>query len=295
VRVAAIINPISGAGADRDVADRRMAAIRAACRQRGIDPTIALTERRGHAREVAAEAAAAGVDVLIVWGGDGTINEAGSAVLHTNVPLGIVPAGSGNGLAAALGVARDPDAALTAALDGAIRAIDVGTINGRPFFNIAGIGADAHIAHLFNQRGKGSRGGWPYVFIGLREAIRYTCADYEIQLDAETIRTRALIVAFANGREYGMGARIAPQAALDDGLLEAVVVDDRPVVARFWDARHLARGTVERVPRILFRKVTRGLVRGPGPLQYHVDGEVDISGSEIRVGILPRSLTVRGC
>jgi YegS/Rv2252/BmrU family lipid kinase len=295
VRVAAIINPISGAGADRAVADRRIASIRAACRQRGIDPTIALTERGGHAREFAADAVAAGVDLLIVWGGDGTINEAGSALLDTNVPLGVVPAGSGNGLAAALGVSRDPAAALAAALDGAARAIDVGTIDGRPFFNIAGIGADAHIAHLFNQRGMGSRGGWPYVFIGLREAYRYSCAEYEIQLDAEAIRTRALVIAFANGREYGMGARIAPQAALDDGLLEAVVVEDRSVLARFWDARHLARGTVEQAPRILFRKVTRGLVRGPGPLQYHVDGEVGVAGREIHVGIRPKSLKVQGC
>lgn len=295
MRVAAIINPISGAGADRAAADRRIATIRAACHQRGIDPTIALTERRGHAREFAAAAVAGRVDLLIVWGGDGTINEAGSALLNTAVPLGVVPAGSGNGLAAALGVAREPGAALAAALDGTTRAIDVGTIDGRPFFNIAGVGADAHIAHLFNQRGKGSRGGWPYVFIGLREAYRYSCAEYEIQLDAETIRTRALIVAFANGREYGMGARIAPQAALDDGLLEAVVVADRSVLARFWDARHLARGTVERAPRILFRKVTQGIVRGSGPLQYHVDGEADVAGREIRIGILPRSLNVRGC
>ena len=188
----------------------------------------------------------------------------------------------------------EPAAAIAAALDGATRAIDVGTIDGRPFFNIAGIGADAHIARCSISAPRKPR-RLAVVLIGLREAYRYTSAEYEIQLDAEAVRLRALIVAFANGREYGMGACIAPHAQLDDGFLEAVVVEDRPVLARIWDARHLARGTVQRAPRILFRKVAQAVVRGPGPLRYHVDGEVGEAGGEIRVGILPRALKVRGC
>ena len=102
----------------------------------------------------------------------------------------------------------------------------------RPFFNIAGIGVDARVAQLFNQRGRGSRGLWPYVVIGVREGYRYTAVDYEVELDGAATPVRALLIAFANGREYGNGMTLCAQAELDDGLLDATIVEDRPVVSR---------------------------------------------------------------
>src|SRR5262245_51896815 len=138
--IVAIVNPISGAKASPATAAMRADALRAAADQRGRPIAIHLTERAGHARELASAAAAAGAELVIAWGGDGTINEAGSALVGTDTTLGIVPAGSGNGLAAALDVPRAPQAALAAAFDGRTRAIDAGTIAGRLFFNIAGIG-----------------------------------------------------------------------------------------------------------------------------------------------------------
>src|SRR4051812_36916573 len=162
--IVAIINPISGAGADPAVASRRVDLLTAEAKRRGLDADIRLTTHAGHAREIAAESAAAGVDLVIVWGGDGTLNEAGAGLLGSATAIGLVPAGSGNGLAAALGVPRDPLEALALAFDGATRTIDAGMIAGRPFFNIAGVGFDARIAKLFNQRG-GRRGGWPYVVL----------------------------------------------------------------------------------------------------------------------------------
>src|SRR5687768_5737114 len=149
--------------------------VEAAARQRGADVTISFTERRGHAGELGSAAAAAGSAGVIVWGGDGTFNETAGALLHTSIPLGLVPAGSGNGLAGALGVPRDPERAIAVALDGEAHAIDAGRMAGRYFFNIAGIGFDARVAALFNQRAAGSRGGWPYVLIGVREGCTY-CA-----------------------------------------------------------------------------------------------------------------------
>ena len=149
---------------------------------------------------------------MIVWGGDGTVNEAGSVLMGSPTALGLVPAGSGNGLAAALGVSRDPAAALADAFDAPAHRIDAGVMAGRPFFNIAGVGFDARVAALFNQRAAGSRGAWPYIAIGVREGCRYCAVDYTLTLDAMSLRSRALLVAFANGREYGIGARIAPDA-----------------------------------------------------------------------------------
>src|SRR5690606_13300894 len=111
-----------------------------------------------HAAEIAAAAAAAGTDLVIVWGGDGTLNEAGSALAGTSIPLGIIPAGSGNGLAHALKIPRDPARALDVAVSVPARAMDVGVIGTRRFLNVAGIGADARIASVFNRRARGRRG-----------------------------------------------------------------------------------------------------------------------------------------
>jgi diacylglycerol kinase (ATP) len=229
----------------------------------------------------------------VVWGGDGTINEAGSEMLGTGVPLGIVPAGSGNGLAAALNVPRRPLEAIAIALDGRARAIDAGTLAGRAFFNIAGVGFDARVARLFNARAAGSRGAWPYLVIGVREGCTYCAADYEIELDGTKVQTRALLVSFANGREYGIGARIAPQALLDDGLLEATVVEERPVLARFWHARHLALGTANRAPLVKVHQVRHAVIRAPGDMEYHVDGEPGTARDEITVTIQPGALHVK--
>lgn len=291
--IVAIINPISGAGINPNAAARRVALVRAEAERRGLRAEIHLTERAGHARELAAASAEAGVELVIVWGGDGTLNEVGAALLGSDTTVGLVPAGSGNGLAAALGVPRQPVAALAAAFDGTTRTIDAGLMHGRPFFNIAGIGFDARVATLFNERAAGSRGGWPYIVIGVREGCRYRAVDYDLQLDGEARHVRALLIAFANGREYGIGARIAPGAELDDGLLDTAIVEECRVMARFWHARHLAMGTVHLAPNVTTRRLTHAVVEREGPIEFHVDGEPGVAQGRIEVRMLPAALKVR--
>jgi YegS/Rv2252/BmrU family lipid kinase len=291
--IVAIINPISGAGVDRAAAARRVALVHEEARRRGLSAEIHLTERAGHARDLAAASAAAGVDLVIVWGGDGTLNEVGAALIGSATILGLVPAGSGNGLAAALGTPREPRAALAVAFDGETRTIDAGLMGDRPFFNIAGIGFDARVARLFNARGAGRRGGWPYIVIGIREGCRYHGSDYTVDLDGDRRRVRALLIAFANGREYGIGARIAPQAQLDDGLLDATIVEARPILTRFWHARYLALGAPHRAPSVSVRQVTQAVIETDGPMEFHVDGEPGTVSHRIDVRILPAALKVR--
>ena len=294
MRIAAIVNPISGAGADKNAAARRIAILTEQLDRRGLRADISITAHAGHARELAGRAARDGVNLVIVWGGDGTVNEAGAALIGTETAIGLVPAGSGNGLAAALATPRDPIVAIARTLDGHVRAIDAGFAAGRPFFNIAGIGVDARIAKRFNAREQGSRGPLPYFAIGVSEGCWYRGREYEVTLDDDTQRLRALLVAFANGQEYGSGARLSAEARLDDGWLDAVVVEDRSVLARFWHARHLASGTPGRAPRVTTRKVRRGIIRGEGPLEYHVDGELGVAVEIIEVSIRPGALRVRG-
>jgi YegS/Rv2252/BmrU family lipid kinase len=294
VHVVAIINPISGAGADTHAAAKRTALLQEQLDRRRLRADIRFTEYAGHARVLAAAAAQAGADLVIAWGGDGTANESGSALLGTRTALGLVPSGSGNGLAAALGCRRDPASAIAAALEGPVRAIDAGRLGDRPFFNIAGIGIDARIAALFNARAKGSRGRWPYIMIGVREGFRYRSRDYDLDLDGEARRVRALLIAFANGCEYGNGARLSTRAQIDDGFLDAFVAEDRRVAARFWDARHLATGETHRAPRVVVRPIRRAVVGCSEPMEFHVDGEPGIAEGRLEVSVLPRALLVKG-
>lgn len=272
---------------------RRVDMIRDELARRQLAASIHITEHAGHARDLAAAAVADAADLVIVWGGDGTVNEAGGALAGSRTALGLVPAGSGNGLAGGLGVPKDPRAALAIALGQKTLAVDVGMLDDRPFFNIAGIGFDAHIARLFNERPRGHRGRLPYIVIGVREGCRYRGKDYRLTLDGVARDRRALLIAFANGREYGMGMRIAPGARLDDGLLEACVVDDRSVAARFRDARHFALGSIHRAPGMTIQPVRTAVVESQGEIDFHLDGEPGVARDRVTITIRPGALFVK--
>jgi len=292
--VFAIVNPLSGAGANPDVAAERAALLMRRFVEAGITGGVHVTERRGHATELAAHAVAQGARVVLAWGGDGTINEIAGALTGTPTALAVIPAGSGNGFARELSIPWQPDEAIRVAIRGRDRAIDAGEINGRLFFNIAGIGIDAVIAEQFNAHGQlGRRGLGPYVRIGFRECLKYEGRHYRVTLDGERIAAHALLIAFANGREYGNRIRLAPHARMDDGKLEALVVDDRAPMLRLLAARHLALGTADRVSRLTHRSIVSGIVETDGEMLYHVDGEIGRAVNRIDVRIRPGALKVR--
>jgi YegS/Rv2252/BmrU family lipid kinase len=292
--VFAIVNPLSGAGANPGVAAERVALLNARFAASGTDGSVHLTRHRGHAAELATIAVAQGARTVLAWGGDGTINEIGSVVAGTSSALGIVPAGSGNGFAAELGVPWHPPDAIDAVIHGRDRLVDAGELDGRLFFNIAGIGFDAVVAEQFNLHGTiGRRGMGPYVRIGIRETFRYQAATYRVTLDREEIVSRALVIAFANGREYGNRIRVAPQALVDDGKLEAVVVEDRGPLSRLWAGRHLALGTANKAARILLRSIETARVETDGEILYHLDGEIGRAQGSVTVRIRPRVLKVK--
>lgn len=288
-----IINPVSGAGADPRAAERRASLAQEVAARNHVSIEIAFTERSGHARELAASFRDAGAPLVIAWGGDGTTNEAASALVHTDVPLALVPSGSGNGLATELKFPTDPARALESAFTGRNRRVDAGELNGRIFVNLAGIGFDGHIAHQFQQLARGRRGGLPYLTIGLRSVWGYNPPTYVIELDEERLETRALLIAFANGCQYGNNAVIAPLACVDDGKLEMVVVKPWPAAANFLRLHHLFRRTAHRAPGVQTRSVLSARVTSDRPLEMHADGEIIEHANEARVRILPAALTLR--
>jgi diacylglycerol kinase (ATP) len=292
--VFAIVNPLSGAGANPGIAAERVALLKQRFAATGTHGVVHLTEHRGHAGELASIAVASRARIVLAWGGDGTINEIGTIVAGTQAALGIVPAGSGNGFAGELGVPWNPADAIDVAINGRDRQVDAGELDGRLFFNIAGIGFDAVVAEQFNLQGSlGNRGMGPYVRIGLRETFRYRAGTYRVTLDGEEIVSNALVIAFANGREYGNRIRMAPQAMVDDGKLEAVVVADRGPLMRIWAGRHLALGTADRAAGVVLRSIEWARVETDGDIIYHLDGEVGRARGSVTVRIRPGVLKVR--
>ena len=227
---------------------------------------------------------------MIAWGGDGTVNEIASALASTATALGIVPAGSGNGLARELGVPLAADAALAVCAGGSVRRIDAGQLGGRWFFSIAGIGFDAHVALAFD-RDQGRRGLHTYVRLTAGELWRHTCGQFRVN-DAPAVQ--ALLIAFANSGQFGNGARIAPSARIDDGLLDMVVFQERSRAATLWGLPKLFTGGVERVPGVSIRQVTDAVVESDRPMLFHVDGEPVQGGTRLEARIHPAVLRVAG-
>jgi diacylglycerol kinase (ATP) len=291
--VIVIINPLSGPGGGSVESRERLHAGLAAhvLERRRLPHRIVVTRYAGHGAVIARDAVRDRADLIIAWGGDGTINEIASALVSGSIPLGIVPAGSGNGFARGLRLDMDRERALNDALDGRRHTIDVGELGGRLFFNLAGIGFDAHVARCFNALP--GRGFARYVRTSLSELFRYQPRRYAIRCDGETIERLALMVVFANGSEYGNGARVAPDARLDDGQLDLVVVEPRAPWRDALRTRYLFDGSVGRRPGVLIRRITCAAVGdGPGPLGFHVDGEFGEAPAPITVRLHPAALTV---
>jgi YegS/Rv2252/BmrU family lipid kinase len=292
--VAVVINPISGTGGRVGVAAQRVEAARAALRARDVDGGVFVTERPGHAREIARAAIGQGARLVLAWGGDGTMNEVASELAFTDATLGIVPSGSGNGLSRELAIPFDPPAAFEVALtSGSSRVIDAGELDGRLFFNIAGIGLDARVAHRFAAGGLVRRGFWRYLEITARELLLHEAGEHTVAVDGVPVRVRAMLVAVANGRQYGNGAVIAPHARLDDGLLDVVTVAQRPIATAFLQIPQVFRGTVDRVPGVTIRPGTELEITSSSPAVYHVDGEPFVGGAVIRGRVRPGALRVR--
>jgi YegS/Rv2252/BmrU family lipid kinase len=289
--VAIIINPISG-GATRD-AGRDRAELASALLERAGEPgDVFVTERRGHARQLAQAAVQRAARLVLVWGGDGTINEVASALAFHETPLGIVPAGSGNGLARELGISAKPAEAIRGALAARPRAIDLGELGGRLFVNVAGIGFDAAVAAEFDRPGNRGRGFLAYAGITARTLLRYVPASYRVQLDGERLESRAVLVTVANSPQFGNGARIAPGARVDDGRLDLVIVGERARWRTIWQMRRLFTGTVDRVPDCIIRQITRATIESDRPMPFHVDGEPVEGDTRLEARVHPGALRV---
>lgn len=288
MKVRAILNP--RAGVARQLA--RRAVERGHPRWNDFD--VAATEGPGHATELAKAAVAAGAELVLSVGGDGTANEVAQGLIGSETALGIVPAGSGNGLARALRIPLRPGPALDALEAGVRRRIDVGVLNGQPFLNVAGTGFDAVVSRAFHDSGRrgGRRGLAGYVRLSLREMARYRAPRLVLDTDAGRREVRPFLLTFANGPQFGSGAVINPGGKLDDGRLEVVVIEDGPLASLVASSPRLFLGGIERVPGYHRLSVTRAAVTADEGIAVHRDGDPDADAARVEVSLRPRALTI---
>ena len=284
-----IINPISGGVSPRGARARAQLAL-AVVDAHGDPAEVLMTEAVGHARELAKSAVRRGARLVMAWGGDGTISEVASALAFEEIPLGIIPAGSGNGLARELGVSMRPERAIADALQAVPQPMDLGELDGHLFANIAGIGFDAHIASRFATATR--RGFIGYAGITARALTGYVPQRYRVTTGGVETAHHAILVTIANSAQFGNNARIAPGARVDDGELDLVVMEERSRFGTLCRLPRLFNGTVAGVPGCTIRRIREATIEADAPMIYHVDGEPGQGGTSLRARVHPGALMV---
>jgi diacylglycerol kinase (ATP) len=290
-KIAFIVNPKSGQSRKQNRAELIRSHI-----PPGVLYDILLWERQGQIAELFRKALEGDYDVIAAAGGDGTVNMVATALAEAAVSgneksLGIIPFGSGNGLARHLGIPLDTGKAVRLVAGGKAKSIDVCRMNDKPFFCTAGVGFDAHIGKLFAE--SRIRGMISYAGMTLQEVLRYQPGKYKLTIDGKTLpEFKAFLVTFANAAQYGGDAYIAPLADIQDGLLDVTIIHPFsllrgiPIVYRMFanSLQHSSQTTMLKGKHILLER------SAPGPVHY--DGEPDMMGERIEVTIRQGGLQV---
>ncbi|MEJ2883766.1 diacylglycerol/lipid kinase family protein [Pedobacter sp. GR22-6] len=281
-----IINPISG-GKDKL---KIPALIDAHLDREKFNPNFSFTEYVGHASEIAEEAANKNFDVIVAVGGDGTINEVAAKVMQYDKILGIIPFGSGNGLARYMKIPLKPVQAIQLINEGKAGLIDTGRFNGKAFFNMAGMGFDAHISSVF--AGNKSRGLSGYLKLGFREVLSYRPQTYRLIIDGKEYIREAVVLSIANSSQYGNNAHIAAGASVTDGLLDVCVIPQFPLYKLPVLAYEMLNAKTDQSDLV---EIIRGkeirILRSQDDA-IHIDGEPFFMGREIEVSVAPLSLNI---
>ena len=250
-----------------------------------------ITEYAGHAQELAKTYSQKGVDIIVAVGGDGTINEVVNGIGLNETALGIVAFGSGNGLARHLKLPLNPLKALKTIEKGKSKICDLIDINGRYSINVSGIGFDANIAHKFHTLSK--RGLLTYLKITFKDFFKFKSEKFEIVFDNKTIKKDVFLLAIANSKQFGNNIEIAPQASINDGLIDIVIITPFPKLAIFSLLFYLFTKQLNRssfVEVIKTKKIT--VLSANKEIISHIDGEATVIKSPLKASIKEKSFKI---
>lgn len=306
-----IINPVAGAGRGQIC----WKAIEQSAMAIADKVQLRITTGPAQAEGLALEICRAGAEFILVIGGDGTISEAASGILRhnaatgANVSLGIVPAGTGSDLARTLGLSADPVAALRAAMSGSGRRIDAGRVSfmaddGKPasrhFINIASLGLSGPTDRAVNEAKRSSKvaGRLVFMFHTIRELLRYRFQDVVVSVDGQPpVTARIAVVAIANGRFFGAGMMIAPNAQPDDAMLDVVIFRGANKLKLIAEMNKIYTGAHVALPGVTMLRGKKISVEPVGGLAVNkslLDLDGESPGSiPATFEVLPLALTVR--
>jgi len=278
-----IINPISGGKSK----EKLESLISENLDRQLFEYKLLYTQYSGHAQEILKEQATL-FDVIIAVGGDGTINEIAEFLSRINIPMAMIPMGSGNGLARHLGIPLKPEKSIQALNHSEILEIDTASLNGHFFVSIAGVGFDSLIAAEF-EKAKG-RGFINYARLSTKEYFAYKEENYQIILDGKKIERQAAMVSFANSNQFGYNTKIAPQANLSDGLLDVCILKKPNIVQMPGLMKQIWTGRADK--SFLIEIITaKHIILQPNKNSFaNIDGESIKVGERIEVLLKPKSL-----
>ena len=284
-----IINPSAGKNDSR----QRIYTMAEALREKhGLDVQCMLTASVGHAATLARGLAESGEDVrLYACGGDGTVNEVARAIVHSNTALGIIPCGSGNGLARHLQLPINVKKSIEILNTFEVRDLDYGIINGYPFFCTCGMGFDAFISLKFAEAGK--RGPLTYIENVLREGLKYEPETYTVMADDETSLHKAFLISCANASQYGNNAYIAPQASMSDGLMDVIIMEPFGLIDAPQISIEMFNKTLDKNnSKIKTFRCKKLRVHRHSPGAIHYDGDPVMTGADIDVELKPKGIKI---
>lgn len=281
-----IVNPSAGGGR----AGRALPGVEAALRRLGLEYRIERTRSIEHARELAQAAAAAG-DTAVAFGGDGLIGAVAGALHDSGGVLGVLPGGRGNDFARTLDIPLDPPAACDVLASGVVRALDLGEAGGRVFIGIASCGFDSDANRIANET-RVIRGNLVYAYGALRALASWRPTTFSLRFDGgESRRAVGYTVAAANSKAYGGGMWLAPAAALDDGLLDVVIVGHVPKLRFLRLLPTVFKGEHVRQPNVEVLRAKEIEISAERPFTLYADGD-PIASLPVRVRTLPGAVNV---
>ncbi len=286
-KVTLIVNPISGGRKDKQ---ELLKVVSGYFSDSGNKVILKTTSRPGEAREFAQQAVRDLDDLVAVIGGDGTINEVASGLVGSEVAMGIIPMGSGNGLARTLKIPQNVEKACKLISEGARVKIDTGKANGRFFVLVAGVGFDALVGKRFDEHHK--RGPISYFYIGTKEFFLYKPEKVRISFDDQSFEVEPFLIAAANGQQYGNNATIAPDAKLNDGFLDITIIHNTSGFQLMRALPKLFTGRLKRYPHADFYKTKSLTIERSAPDVLNVDGEPVNEKEVIEISVQPRCLKI---
>ncbi len=285
-KVGFIINPISGTKSKKDIPG----LIDTIVDKSRYEVDIRFTDYAGHAHEITKEMVKNNYYIVVAVGGDGTMNEVASALVHSNTALGIIPCGSGNGLARHLEIPLEIAKAIELINYHKIVEIDYGTANDIKFFCTCGVGFDAHVGSIFAKQKK--RGFLSYVKSVVGEFVSYKAKKYKFNTGQVKFKKRAFLVTFANASQYGNDAFIAPHADIQDGLIDVCILEPFPVVKVIDIGLKLMKRKIDRCQYVQILKTKEVKIKRKKKDVFHYDGEPVVMKKKIIVKAHHKGLKV---